>query len=96
VTVYVVAQLSFVERRAYDRYQQRFLGVLQRYRGRLLAADEHPSVLEGVWDRDKIVLLSFPDKAAFREWSESAEYQEISRDRKAGALAVVLLVHGIE
>ena len=95
MTVYVIAQLSFVDRAAYDRYQQRFMGVMQRYRGRLLAADEHPAVLEGAWDRDKVVLLSFPDESAFREWSESPEYQEISRDRKAGARAVVLLVRGI-
>lgn len=96
MTVYVIAQLSFVDRAAYNRYQQRFMGVMQRYRGRLLAADEHPAVLEGTWDRDKVVLLSFADEVAFREWSESLEYQEISRDRKAGAVAVVLLVHGSE
>jgi uncharacterized protein (DUF1330 family) len=40
-------------------------------------------------------LMSFPDEPAFWEWSNSAEYQEISKDRKAGATAVVLLVKGI-
>jgi uncharacterized protein (DUF1330 family) len=38
--------------------------------------------------------MSFPDEAAFRAWGNSAEYLEISRDRKAGAQAVVLLVKG--
>jgi uncharacterized protein (DUF1330 family) len=32
----------------------------------LLSADEHPLALEGEWDRDKLVLMSFPDVAAFR------------------------------
>jgi uncharacterized protein (DUF1330 family) len=38
----------------------------RKFSGRLLSADEHPLVLEGEWDRDKLVLMSFPDVAAFR------------------------------
>jgi uncharacterized protein (DUF1330 family) len=96
VSVYLIAQLTFSDRAAYARYQQRFMDVMLQFRGKLLAADEHPDVLEGSWLRDKIVLLTFPDRDAFREWSESAEYQEILQDRKAGAPATVLLVRGIE
>jgi uncharacterized protein (DUF1330 family) len=95
MTVYVVAQLSFTDRAAYRRYQERFMGVMNRYKGRLLAADENPLILEGRWDRDKLVLMSFPDAAAYREWGESADYQDIAKDRRSGATAVVLLVKGI-
>ena len=48
-----------------------------------------------VWDREKVVLFSFRDEAAFRRFAESPEYAEIAVDRKAGSSAVVLLVHGI-
>jgi uncharacterized protein (DUF1330 family) len=95
VTVYAIAQLRFTDRAAYDRYQMRFMDVFRRYRGTLLAADEHPQVVEGSWDREKVVLMSFPDRGEFRSWSESAEYQEISKDRDAGADTVVLLVEGL-
>jgi|ERR1700733_7198897 uncharacterized protein (DUF1330 family) len=95
MAVYVIAQLSITDRSAYNRYQDRFMAVLSKYRGRLLAADESPTVLEGEWDRDKLVLLSFPDEEAMREWAESPEYLEISKDRKAGAKAVVLLAKGL-
>ena len=44
--------------------------------------------------RDKLVLMSFPDDAAYRAWADSPEYQEISKDRKAGAPAIVLLAKG--
>lgn len=95
-TVYVMAQLKFTDRTAYDRYQARFAGVFARFQGRLLAADEQPQVFEGEWPRDKVVLMSFPDEAACRAWADSPEYQEISRDRKAGADAVVLMFRGFE
>jgi uncharacterized protein (DUF1330 family) len=95
VTVYAIAQLRFTDRAAYDRYQMRFLDVFRRYHGTLLAADERPRVVEGSWDREKVVLMSFPDEDEFRLWSESAEYQEISKDRESGADTVVLLVKGL-
>ena len=94
MTVYVIVQLKMTDRAAYDRYQARFFDVFRKFGGRLLSADEHPAVLEGTWDRDKLVLMSFPDEAAFRAWADSPEYLEISRDRKAGADGIVLLAKG--
>ena len=38
MTVYVLAQLRFTDRPAYDRYQARFMDVFKRFKGRLLAA----------------------------------------------------------
>jgi uncharacterized protein (DUF1330 family) len=95
MTVYVVAQLSFTDRSAYQRYQARFMDVFRKFEGKLLAADEHPLLLDGQWDRNKLVLLSFPDEPAARRFIEDPEYQEISRDRRAGADTVSLLVRGI-
>lgn len=94
--VYVIAQLKLKDRSAYDRYQARFAEVFAQFKGTLLAADEHPTVLEGEWSRDKVVLLSFPDEAAAREWGESPAYREISADRHAGADTVAVLVRGID
>ncbi len=95
MSVFVIVQLKMTDRAAYDRYQARFLDVFKKFNGRLLSADEHPLVLEGVWDRDKLVLMSFPDEAAFDAWANSPEYLEISKDRKAGAQAIVLLARGL-
>jgi len=96
VTVYAIAQLRFTDRAAYDRYQARFMEVFRRHPGTLLAADESPEIVEGEWDREKLVLMSFPDEAAFRAWAQSPEYQEISKDRRAGADTLVLLVKGLQ
>jgi uncharacterized protein (DUF1330 family) len=70
------------------------MGMMKKFKGRVLAADEDPRVVEGSWDREKVVLLEFPDEPSFREWAESPEYLEIAKDRKAGSDAVILLVKG--
>jgi len=94
MTVYAIVQLKMTDRAAYDRYQARFFDVFRKFSGRVLSADEHPAVLEGKWDRDKLVLMSFPDEGAFHAWAGSPDYMEIAKDRKAGAEAVVLLAKG--
>ena len=93
MTVYVIAELAIHDRARYSAYAARFMDVLSAHDAELLAADEAPQVVEGSWQADKVVLLSFPDTAAFRAWYESAEYQAIVRDRHAAAHGPVLLVH---
>ncbi|VWB51821.1 DUF1330 domain-containing protein [Burkholderia lata] len=95
MAVYLLAQLRFTHRNAYDRYQARFMEVFRRFDGRLLAADDAPVALEGEWDRNKVVLMSFADEVSARRFIESPEYREISEDRHAGSDTLALLVHGL-
>jgi uncharacterized protein (DUF1330 family) len=95
MTVYVIAQLKFKDRPRYDRYQSRFMDVFHQFDGRLLAADEHPVVLEGASDCDKVVVMSFPSETSARAFLGSPAYWEIAEDRVAGADAIVLLAHGL-
>jgi uncharacterized protein (DUF1330 family) len=95
VTVYALAQLTIHDRPRYQRYVRRFAESLEGFDGRLLAADEHPAVIEGTWGADKVVLIAFPDRAEFERWATSATYQEISRDRAAATTGSVLLLTGM-
>ena len=94
-TVYALAQLKIHDRERYERYVRRFPAVLARFSGRVLAADEHPVVVEGVWDRYKVVLLEFPSEDALWAWARSDEYRAIAADRLAATDGPVLLVHGL-
>ena len=66
MTVYAIAQFTITDLAAYRRYQSRFADVFQVFDGTLLAADESPTVEEGSWPHQKVVLLAFPDEAALR------------------------------
>jgi len=95
MAVYVIAQLKFTQRDLYDRYKARFMDVFKKFDGKLLVADEDPVLLEGAWDRDKVVIMEFPDEIAAKTFRESPEYREIAVDRKAGADGIVLSVRGV-
>jgi len=94
MTVYSIAQLKFTDIEAYRRYQKAFAAVFAKFNAKVLVADEDPVVIEGEWRGDKVVILAFADEAEARRFAASAEYQEIAKDRKAGADAVVLMVKG--
>jgi uncharacterized protein (DUF1330 family) len=95
MTVYAIAQLSIHDRAQYDRYVSRFMDVLAKYDGRLLAADDAPTVAEGTWPYDRYVMLEFPDRAEFERWGSSPEYIEIAKDRLEATTGCVLVVQGI-
>ncbi|MCW3840571.1 DUF1330 domain-containing protein [Micromonospora yasonensis] len=95
MTVFALAQIAIHDRQRYDRYVAAFMPVLIKYRGRLLAADESPQVVEGAWPYQKVILMAFDTREDFEAWSTSPEYREISRDREAATDGVVLLVDGI-
>ncbi|MEO3786001.1 DUF1330 domain-containing protein [Actinocorallia sp. B10E7] len=95
MTVYALAQISIHDRERYNSYAARFMDVLLKYEGRLLAADEQPEVVEGDWPYGKVVLMSFKDRETFEKWAHSPEYQEISKDRVAATTGVVILAKGL-
>ncbi|MEQ1820138.1 MAG: DUF1330 domain-containing protein [Terricaulis sp.] len=100
MAAYALAQLRIHDAERYGRYMNNFVAryaeVFGKFGGKLLAADDAPRVLEGEWwDRNKVVLMEFPDEAAFTAWATSPEYNEIAVDRVAGAEAVVLLIKGV-
>ncbi|MFT4570488.1 MAG: hypothetical protein ACI8TX_001747 [Hyphomicrobiaceae bacterium] len=72
------------------------MAVFNQFNGRLLVNDEAPRLLEGEWDKDKVVLISFPDKDSFTAWATSPAYMEIVRDRHAGGNATILLAQGFD
>lgn len=95
MTVYAIVQLNVHDRATYDRYVERFMPVFEKFNGAVLAADDHPKILQGQSDTNRVVLLSFPDKKAFFAWSGSPEYREIVGDRIASSSGLILLVEGL-
>jgi len=96
MTIYAVVQVKIKNREAYDRYADGFMDVFTKFKGKMLAADFEPKIIDGQWDFDRIVLMSFPEKADFYTWVTSDEYQAIVKHRDEGADMTALLVPGIE
>jgi len=95
MSVYVIVQLTVHDRNRYDVYAGQLVATMTQHGGKVLVADDAPRVLEGEWSGNRVVMLQFPDRDAFRTWAGSPEYQAIVGDRHASSDAVITLVRSL-
>ena len=95
MSVYQIAQITIKNREEYDKYADKFLGVFEKFEGKILSVDWEPKVVAGEWNATRSVLLEFPTKAAWKAWITSPEYAEITSHRIAGADVNAILVKSL-
>jgi len=93
MTVYILSQLTIHDRVEYEKYENQFEEVFEKFDGRVLSIDEEPLVLAGEWEATRSVLLEFPSKQAAFAWMQSEEYQAISVHRNAGSSLSSIMVN---
>lgn len=93
---YFLAQIEIYDPEEYQKYLDGFDTVFADYKGRVMAVDDDPVVLEGNWPYRRTVLMCFPDRAEARKWYDSPEYQELVKHRHRASKANVVLVEGRE
>ena len=94
MSFYFMAGISIKNEDEYKRYLERVDEVFERYRGRYLAVDDHPEVLEGKWESERAVLIRFESKEDFEAWYHSDEYQEILKYRLGASECNTILFEG--
>ena len=93
-SVYFTATIRIHDRDRYQRYLDAYDEAFAGTGGEVLAVDDAPRRLEGAPLPGRVVLIRFPDEAAFRSWYESDAYERIVVHRHAAAETDALLVHG--
>ena len=96
MTVYAVGIVKIKDREEYDIYDAQFLDNIPRYDGKILAAEYNANSVIGEWGCDRIVIVEFPDKIAFAEWTKSDEYRSVVQHRDKGADVSVILAEGVK
>ena len=94
--VYIIARMKIHDREGYDRYQEGFMPIFEKFRGKLLSVDEDPQVLQGEWHHTRSILMEFPDKQSAYDWMMSPEYQELAKHRFAASEGEAILVESFE
>jgi uncharacterized protein (DUF1330 family) len=95
MTVYAVALLKITDREAYGAYERGFMDAFTPYGGRMLAADDAITVVEGDWPYSRTVLIEFPDAATFDAWYHSPAYQVLVKLRTAASVAAISRVRAL-
>jgi uncharacterized protein (DUF1330 family) len=94
MSVYFAATIRIHDAERYARYLDGYDTAFAGTGGEVVAVDDAPVVLEGAPLPGRVVLIRFPDEAAFRSWYESPAYAAIVVHRHAAAATDALLLHG--
>jgi uncharacterized protein (DUF1330 family) len=80
----------------YRSYVEKAVRTIQQAGGRIIVADDSPTILEGQWLPSRTVVLEFDSVEAVRSWYDSAEYQAIVGLRRAAAESNAAILSGFE
>ena len=80
---YAIFDTDVFDPEGYKEYQAKVGPGVAAHGGKYLSAGGDLQVIEGDWPLHRIVMLEFPDKAAFEGWYFSPDYQALKliRDR---------------
>jgi uncharacterized protein (DUF1330 family) len=93
-SVYFCATIRIHNKARYQRYLDAYHEAFAGTGGEVLAVDDVPVRLEGAPLMGRVVLIRFPDEAAFRRWYGSDAYKRIVVHRRAASDTDALMLHG--
>jgi uncharacterized protein (DUF1330 family) len=93
---YFVAQIKIHNQKEYQKYLDTIDEVFSQHKGKYLAVDSTPTIIEGKWDYSKSVIIEFSSKEEFEEWYYSNEYQAILKFRLNASTCDTILIEGLE
>jgi uncharacterized protein (DUF1330 family) len=94
---YMLAQLNINDREYFEReYKSRVIPVLDKYRVKVLAVADHPTILEGDSTVNQVVLLQFENAEHSRSFYTSDEYQQVIQYRFDSASSNLCTFSGLK
>lgn len=96
MAVYVVSLIDITDPEGMRQYQKDYPPLIEAYGGRFLVRGGAVTALEGSWNRDRMVVMEFPDREAALAWYHSPEYHPLIAARQRYGRATLLMVDGID
>jgi uncharacterized protein (DUF1330 family) len=95
MAAYFVVELEITNQAAMEPYRAEVGATIEQYGGRFLARAGATELIEGGPEPKRIVILEFADKAAFKRWYDSSEYQKILPGRLDNSTGRAFFVGGV-
>ncbi len=91
---YFIALIDIHDPEKYEQYLAGYDEVFKKYKGKVIAVEDNPRLLEGSWPAGRTVVIKFPNDKELRKWYDSQEYQNIAKHRKEASVASIAIITG--
>ena len=96
MSYYIIANVRIEDPAEYEKYQEGFLEVFEKFQGEVLVVSDEPDVVEGEWAFTRAVVLRFPSQEEALAWYSSPGYQKIMQYRVRASTASIVGAPGFE
>ena len=94
MTAYLVLDFSVKDRAGFMPYVRAIPDFIAKHGGRYIVRGEAPSVMEGDWAPERLVILEFPSQDAARAFLADPEAQDLFAVRHRTTVSKLVLVEG--
>jgi uncharacterized protein (DUF1330 family) len=91
---YFIALIDIHDPERYEQYLAGYDEVFNKFKGKVIAVEDNPRVLEGNWPAERTVMIKFPNDHELRKWYDSKEYQALAKHRKEASVASIAMITG--
>ena len=91
---YFIALIDIHDPEKYGDYLAGYDVVFSKFKGKVVAVEDSPGILEGNWPAERTVLVKFPNETELRKWYDSAECQALAKYRQEASVASIAIITG--
>lgn len=94
MAAYLVLDFTVHDLKGFVPYVAAIPAFIEKHGGRYIVRGAQPTVMEGDWSPERLVVLEFPDRAAAQAFLADPDCQDLFRIRHATTTSRLVLVEG--
>ena len=95
MSAYIIADVTVTNEAQMVKYREWSTLAMQEFGAEVLVRGGSPSILEGAWRPQRVVVLKFRDRATAQAYYDSATYSQARRVREGAGSIDMILVDGV-
>jgi len=94
MNAYLILDLSIHDMHAFQEYIEKIPELIRKHSGRYIVQGVQPTVIEGDWKPERIVVIEFASRSSAEEFIQDPEAQVLFQIRHKTTTSKLLLVDG--
>jgi uncharacterized protein (DUF1330 family) len=94
MNAYLILDLSIHDLHAFQEYIEKIPELIRKHSGRYVVQGEEPTVIEGDWKPERVVVIEFPSRHSAEEFLHDPGAQPLFQIRHKATTSKLLLVDG--
>jgi len=94
MNAYLILDLSINDLNAFREYIEKIPELIRKHSGRYIVQGVEPTVIEGDWKPERVVVIEFPSRNSAQEFLQDPGAQALFQIRHQATTSKLLLVDG--